>query len=82
MALNTVITFAVLAIGMLIGFIVTYPEVAVGPMIATLIGVAVLLPIVIYPLTFTIWFAFDVVTHPPSAEELAEAAAAVADPPS
>ena len=29
-ALNTVITFAVLAIGMLIGFVATYPDVAVG----------------------------------------------------
>jgi uncharacterized protein (DUF983 family) len=76
-ALNTVFTFATLAIGMLIGFVATYPDVAVGPMIGILVVVAVLMPIVIYPLTFTIWFAFDVVTHPPSEEELAQAAAAL-----
>ncbi len=78
MALNTVITFAVLAIGMLIGFVATYPDVAAGRMIAVLLCVAILMPIVIYPVTFTIWFAFDVVTHPPSDAEVAEAAAAVA----
>jgi len=76
-ALNTVITFAVLAIGMLIGFVATYPDVAVAPMILTLVGMAIFLPIVIYPLTFTIWFAFDVCSHPPSDQELAQAAAAV-----
>ncbi len=79
-ALNTVVTFAVLAIGMLIGFVATYPDVAVGPMIAVLLGVAILLPILIYPLTFTVWFAFDVLTHPPTEDELAAAAAAVAVP--
>ena len=76
-ALNTVFTFATLAIGMLIGFVATYPDVAVGPMIGILVVVAVLVPIVIYPLTFTIWFAFDVCSHPPSDQELAQAAAAV-----
>lgn len=79
-ALNMVITFATLAIGMLIGFVVSYPDVAVAPMIVTLVIVAVLLPIVIYPLTFTVWFAFDVVSHPPSEAELAEAEAAVSVP--
>src|SRR3954468_6281656 len=77
-ALNTVFTFATLAIGMLIGFVATYPDVAVGRMIAVLLCVAILMPIVIYPVTFTIWFAFDVVPPPPSDAEVAEAAAAVA----
>ena len=77
-ALNTVFTFATLAVGMLVGFIATYPDVAVGPMIGILLVIAILMPIVIYPLTFTIWFAFDVVTHPPSAQEVASAADAVA----
>ena len=78
LALNTVFTFAALAIGMLIGFVASYPDVAVGPMIATLLVVAVVMPIAIYPLTFTIWFAIDVLTHPPSEEEVAAAAAVVA----
>ena len=66
LALNTVFTFAALAIGMLIGFVASYPD------------VAVVMPIAIYPLTFTIWFAIDVLTHPPSEEEVAAAAAVVA----
>jgi uncharacterized protein (DUF983 family) len=74
LALNTVITFAVLAIGMFVGFVLTYPDVAVVPIILTLIGIAVLLPVLIYPLTFTLWFAVDVASHPPTPAELAEAA--------
>ena len=73
-ALNTVITFAALAIGLLIGSILSYPDIAVRPIIFALIGVAILMPVAIYPLTFTLWFAIDVLSHPPSTDELVEAA--------
>ncbi|MCU1502661.1 MAG: hypothetical protein JWM12_2015 [Ilumatobacteraceae bacterium] len=78
MALNTVITFFCLTVGMAIGFVVSYPDIAVWPILLSCIAVAVLLPILIYPLTFTLWFAFDVLAHPPDAAELAEARAALA----
>lgn len=77
-ALNTVITFFCLTVGMAIGFVVSYPDIAVWPILLSCIAVAVLLPILIYPLTFTLWFAFDVLAHPPDAAELAEARAALA----
>ena len=79
-ALNTVITFFCLAVGMGIGFVVSYPDIAVWPIVGSCIAIAVLLPILIYPLTFTVWFAFDVLAHPPEAAELEEAAAAVGAP--
>lgn len=79
LALNTVITFATLGIGMMIGFILSYPDVAVKPMLIVLLVVAVVMPIAIYPLTFTLWFAIDVLTHPPSPEEAVESAAIAAD---
>src|SRR3954465_6779271 len=49
-ALNTVITFAALGLGLLIGSILSYPDIAVREIIFSLIGVAVLMPVVIYPL--------------------------------
>ena len=76
-ALNTVITFFSLTVGMAVGFIVSYPDIAVWPIIGWGVAIAVLLPILIYPLTFTVWFAFDVVAHPPEAAELAIASAYV-----
>ena len=76
-ALNTMLTFLVLAIGMTIGFVLTSPDIPVVPMVLSLIGIALLMPIVIYPLTFTMWLAFDLAGHRPQAAELAEAAASV-----
>ena len=65
---------------MTVGFVLTAPDIAVVPMVLSLIGIAVLMPIVIYPFTFTIWLAFDLAVHRPEAAELAEASAAVESP--
>ena len=75
---NTILTFIVLTAAMTVGFVLTSPDIPVLPMVLSLVGVAVLMPIVIYPFTFTIWLAFDLAVHRPDAAELAEAAAAVA----
>jgi uncharacterized protein (DUF983 family) len=74
---NTVLTFIVLTAGMTVGFVLTSPDIPVAPMVLSLIGVAVLMPIAIYPFTFTIWLAFDLAVRRPEAAELAKAAAAV-----
>jgi len=75
--INTILTFMTLTVGMAIGFIVTYPDIPVVRLVLSLIGVAVLMPVLIYPLTFTIWLAVDLAVHRPDAAELAESAAAV-----
>ena len=74
---NTVLTFIVLTAGMTVGFVLTSPDIPIAPMILSLLGVAALMPIVIYPLTYTTWLAFDLAVHRPGAAELAAAAAAV-----
>jgi uncharacterized protein (DUF983 family) len=75
--INTILTFIVLTAAMTVGFITTSPDIPVLPMVLSLVGVAVLMPIVIYPFTFTIWLALDIAVHRPDAAELAAAAAAV-----
>jgi uncharacterized protein (DUF983 family) len=79
-ALNTLLTFLALAIGMSIGFAITAPDIPVATMVLSLIGVAAFMPIAIYPLTYTTWLAFDLAVHRPEADELAAAAAAVEAP--
>ena len=76
--INTVLTFIVLTVAMTIGFIKTSPDIPVLPLVLSLVGVAILMPIVIYPFTFTIWLALDLAVHRPDAAELARATAAVA----
>jgi uncharacterized protein (DUF983 family) len=75
--INTVLTFIVLTVGMTIGFVMTSPDIPVLPFVLSLVGIAVLMPVIIYPFTFTIWLAIDLAVHRPDAAELAEAAAAV-----
>jgi uncharacterized protein (DUF983 family) len=75
--INTILTFIVLTIAMTIGFVSTSPDIPVLPMVLALVGIAVLMPIIIYPFTFTIWLAIDLATHRPEQAELAQAAAAV-----
>ena len=74
--INTVLTFIVLTVAMTIGFIRTSPDIPILPMVLSLVGVAILMPIVIYPFTFTIWLAFDLAVHRPDSAELIEAAVA------
>lgn len=76
--LNTVMTFIVLTICMTVGFIMTSPDIPVLPFVLSLVGIAVLMPIVIYPFTFTLWLAIDLAVHRLDEAELAKAAAAVA----
>jgi hypothetical protein len=44
------------------------------PFVLGLAVVAVVVPIVIYPFTYTMWLAFDLAVHPPEAAEIDEAA--------
>jgi len=75
--INTLVTFLSIVVGMIIGFVATVPEVPVLAMVFWLGLVAALMPIVIYPFTYTIWLAFDLAVHPVDGDERAAAAAAV-----
>jgi uncharacterized protein (DUF983 family) len=74
--MNTIVTFGALTIAMVIGFVRTSPDIPVLPFVLALAAVAVVVPIVIYPFTYTMWLAFDLAVHPPEPAELAEASAA------
>ena len=74
MSINIVLTFIVLTAGMAIGFVLTSPDIPVWPMVLSLVGIAVLMPIVVYPFSFTIWLALDLAVHRPEPAELGEAA--------
>jgi hypothetical protein len=75
--LNTIATFTVITVLMTVGFVATSPDIPVVRLVLALCGVAVLMPIVIYPFTNLLWLAVDLAAHPPEAAELAAARAAV-----
>lgn len=76
--INTIFTFGALSLFMVVGFIMTVPDVPVFPFVIGLMAVGVLMPIIIYPFTYTIWLAIDLTVHPPDEAELAEADEAAA----
>jgi len=77
-ALNVVITFFTLAVGMIIAFVATAPDIPVLPLTLGTVAAAIIIPLIAYPFTYTLWLAFDLASHKPDARELADAAAAVA----
>ncbi len=84
--MNTVVTFGLLGAVLLVGSILSYPDIAVGPMLAASGVVAIVVPIVFYPFSYTIWSAVDLAMRPLEPAEVADAAAhgavpgSVADP--
>ena len=76
-ALNVVITFGALAVGMVIAFIATAPDFPVTALTIGFVIGAIVIPVLAFPVTNTLWMAVDLFTPKPDERELAEAAAAV-----
>lgn len=76
--LNLLFTFLALAIGMVAAFVATTPDFPVFAMTIGFMAGAIVVPLVLYPFTNTIWLAVDLLAHRPDIAELAEAAGAVA----
>jgi uncharacterized protein (DUF983 family) len=75
--INTIITFLVLTVVMTTAFIVTLPDTPVLPLVLVCGAIAIVLPIVLYPFTYTVWLVLDLVARPPDAAELADAVSAL-----
>ena len=78
MTINVIVTFGAMLVTMGIGVILTYPDVAIVPILGVIIALAVTMPVIIFPMTYSIWLAVDLFMRKLEPEELADAAAAVA----
>lgn len=76
-ALNVVVTFFILGVSMIVAFVATAPDFPVLQLTIGMVAGAILIPLIAYPFTFMIWQAFDLATHKPDENELAEAQRAV-----
>jgi uncharacterized protein (DUF983 family) len=65
MAINIIVVFGTLIVGLIVAVALTVPDIPVVPLIVALGAVAIVLPIVIYPVSYTLWQAVDVAMHPP-----------------
>jgi hypothetical protein len=68
--INTIVSFALLGVVLVIGFVASYPDIAVGPVLGAALATAVLVPLVLWPYSQTLWMAIDLMMRPVQAEEL------------
>jgi uncharacterized protein (DUF983 family) len=78
MTINIIVTFGCLAAVLVIGSIVTYPDVPVLPLVVLSIAIGVIVPLAFYPFSYTLWAAIELKMKPLDSTETADAAAAVA----
>ena len=77
MTINVMVSYGSLIVGMGIGVALTYPDVAVAPLLTVVGSLAVILPIFMYPMSYAMWLGVDIFMRELEPQELADAAAAV-----
>jgi uncharacterized protein (DUF983 family) len=65
--INIIVVFGALIVGLVIGVALTSPDIPVVPLTVSLGALAVVVPIVVYPASYTLWQAIDLAMHPPPA---------------
>lgn len=67
---NTIFSFGVLLITLLVGTWITYPHIPVLAMLGVTFAVAIVVPLLFWPFSQTLWMAFDLGWRPAREAEL------------
>ena len=62
--MNTIATFGLLLIALIVGVAVMWPDPETLPLLLPMLPIAVLFPIVIHPTAKTLWVAIDLMMNP------------------
>ena len=65
LAISAVLVLGTLVVAMTVGLILTLPDVDVLPLLLILGAGAIVLPILLYPISWTLWQAVDLAMRPP-----------------
>lgn len=66
---TSIVTLGAVVVGVATGLILTAPDFAVMEIMIGLVIVAVVMPIVVYPISYTLWQACDLAMRPPQPGE-------------
>jgi hypothetical protein len=69
LGMNTIFTFGLLAVVLVVGMVLSWPHIAVAPILAIGVAVAVIAPIVFLPFSHTLWSAIDLLMRPPDPDD-------------
>lgn len=64
LGMNTIVSFGALLVSVVVGFLITYPDPPVLPLMAVAVGVAALTPVAFFPWSRTLWSAIDLLMRP------------------
>ena len=67
---NTIITFGVIIVAGAVAMIATSPDIPTVQIVVGLVIAAVVIPVLIYPVTYTLWQALDLAMRPPEPGDL------------
>jgi hypothetical protein len=67
---NIIITLGLIIVGVTVGMILTAPHFAVVPIVLGLVVAALVVPVLVYPMSYTLWQALDLVMRPPEPGEM------------
>ncbi|MGB5760002.1 MAG: DUF983 domain-containing protein [Acidimicrobiales bacterium] len=68
--INTIVSFGILMLSMVVSFVATLPDLPVVPLMIGHTALAVLVPTFFYPISRTLWTAIDIAMRPLEAHEV------------
>jgi uncharacterized protein (DUF983 family) len=70
LGINTIVSFGALFVTLIVGIVLTYPDIPGAVLFGAAVGVAVVVPLAFYPFSKTIWVALDLMMRPLEPGEL------------
>ena len=70
-AISFILTGGALILTLAVGALISYPDIAIIPLLISTIGVTLIIGVAGYPISYTTWLAIDLIMRPPDADELA-----------
>lgn len=68
--INTILSFGALFIVLVAGAVATYPDIRFVPVLLSCVATALLVPVLCWPYSRTLWTAVDIMMRPVATEEL------------
>ena len=62
--MNTIITFASIAVTLFVGILLMWPDVTFVPLAPITVAIAVIFPVLFHPTAKTLWVGIDLIIHP------------------
>jgi uncharacterized protein (DUF983 family) len=64
LGMNTIVSFGALLVTLVVGLVMAYPDGGLGPLLVVSVTVAVVVPLVFFPFSKTLWSAIDLAMRP------------------